>query len=431
MFQASLISGLAAALAVVLIYLAKYARQPELALKAEAVAREVAHKRQSGRSKQQQSTRALLRHMLLVASAVLFAAVAVGIFVLFPAPAERGKPAMPPAVPVNIAVAREVEWPNIMSLPGTVGAVDTATLASRAGGWVTKVLVEAGARVAKGDLLAEVGAVDLHSQLVQAQARLATAQASYKQASAQETRYRTLLRQQSVAAEQYQAIERNFFAAKAELDAATAALATAETDLDYAEIRAPFSGIVAAKNIWLGDYASPGATLFVIAGHTPEIRAQAAPATYASLKVGAKAVVVVDSKKLPAVVTALVDAADPQTHTHLIKLRLEGAAVAPYGAYAEVKLNLGKFRAITVPETALTVRAGLLNVFAVGKDHRVHLRLVRTGQRESGQVTIMAGLKAGDMVIVTPPPDLDNGALVVPTPTPGTPTIEAPGAVNG
>ena len=432
MLHASWIPGLAAVLAVALVYLGKYGFQPVPALKTGTAGGEIAHKRQRTGAEQQPLLRGMLRHRLFVAAAALLAALGLGFSIIIAAPTKRDTQAMaPPAAPVTVAEATEAEWPTIVNIPGTVSAVDTANLASRAGGWVTRVLVDAGARVAKGDLLAEVGAVDLHSQLVQAQARVATANASYGEASAEEIRYRTLNREQSVSTEQYQTMERNFLAAKAELDAATVALAAAETDLNYAEIRAPFAGIVALKNVWSGDYAAAGATLFVVAGNTPEIRAQAGPATYAALKVGAKAVVAVDGKKLPAVVTALVDAADPQTHTHLIKLRLAGAATAPYGAYAEVRLDLGKFRAITVPETALTVRAGLLSVFAVGKDHRAHLRLVRTGERENGQVAIMAGLNVGDTVIAAPSADLDNGALVAPKPAPAAPTSAAPRAVNG
>ncbi len=420
MWYATLVPGLAAALAMAAMCVMRSRLGGAVEARAANV-NSIAHstlKQQSAATKDQAPTPAGKRPRLpFLALAILLAALVSGVSaLLLPAsnPASQ-EPALAAAVPVKVARVTQAEWSSVVSIPGTVSAVDTANLASRTGGWVTKVTADAGAQVEKGDLLAEVGTVDLHAQLAQAEARLATAKASFDQTSAQESRYRTLQRDRYASTAQYQGVHRDFLAAGAELDAATLALKAAKSNIDYAEIRAPFAGIVAQKNIWPGDYAAPGATLFVIASGTPEIRARAGAATFGSLKAGDKAVVAVDGKPLPAVVTRLVGAADPQTRTHLVKLRLEGGATAPFGAYAEVRLNLGRFQALAVPEAALTKRAGLVSVFALGKDNRAHLRLVRTGEREDGRVAIMAGLKEGQSVILNPSANLENGSLALPS----------------
>lgn len=316
--------------------------------------------------------------------------------------------------PVQVAAATEVDWPRVVSVPGTVSAVDTAVLASRSGGWVARVDVDAGAHVAQGALLAEVGVSNARGQIAEAQSRLTTAEAAMKEAADDERRYSAVYLAHATSAQQYDAARRRFIGAKAEVTAATSALAVAKSNLDYAEIRAPFAGIVAEKNVQVGDFAAPGATLFVVASDRPEIRANVGPATFGALKVGDQAEVVIDGRTLPAVLIRLVAAADPRTRTHLVELHLQGDAAAPYGAYAELRLTLGRVPTLTVPATALARRAGLLGVFVVDKAHRAHFRLVRSGESREGLVAIAAGLAAGETVIAAPTADLINNSPVTP-----------------
>lgn len=186
--------------------------------------------------------------------------------------------AVPPEVTLarlaHVVAAARVEWPRVVSVPATVGAVDVAKLASRGSGRVTRVNVESGSHVAQGAILADVGIADARDQLAQAQANLATTQASYNEAAANEQRYASLYRTHVASAQQYDAMHRGFLAAKAQLAAATSALAIAKSNLNYAEIRAPFAGTIAEKNVKTGDFAAPGTALFMIAGDTPEIREQ-------------------------------------------------------------------------------------------------------------------------------------------------------------
>jgi len=320
----------------------------------------------------------------------------------------------PGAPPIQVVPVTEADWPRLVSVPGTVSAVDTAVLASRAGGWVARVEVDAGAHVVQGALLAEVGAPDARGQVAEAQSRLTTAEATLSDATNDERRYSAAYRARAASAQQYEAAQRRYVAAKAEAAAAASALAVAKSNLNYAEIRAPFAGIVAEKNVWAGDFAAPGATLFVIASDQPEIRAHVGPAIYGVLKAGDQAEVVIDGKTLPAVVTRVVAAADPKSRTHLLELYLQGNATAHYGAYAELRLTLGRFPTLTVPATALARRAGLLGVFVVDKAHRAHFRLVRTGESRGGRVAIMAGLAAGETVVAAPAADLMNNSPVEP-----------------
>ncbi len=327
-------------------------------------------------------------------------------------------PATETILPVQVISAMELDWPRVVSVPATVSATDTAALASRAGGWVARVDVDAGAHVAQGELIAEVGASDALGQLAEMQSRLTTAEATWKEAADNERRSAGLYRAHTTPAQQYEAVRRHLIATQAEVAAATSALAVAKSNLGYAEIRAPFAGIVAEKNVWPGDFASPGATLFVLASDHREIRAHVGPATYDALKIGDKAEVVIDGKTLPAVLTLVVAAADPKSRTHLVELHLQDDATAPYGAYAELRLTLGRLPTLTVPETAVTRRAGLLGVFVVDEAHRAHFRLVRVGEGRDGRIAVMAGLAAGEEVVAAPTAELVNNSPVAPQAAP-------------
>lgn len=326
----------------------------------------------------------------------------------------NGKPATDtaqtpaPARAANVVTAKYAAWPRIVSVPGTVSAVNVATLASRTGGRVTRVEVDAGTHVAKGTVLADVGIADARDQLAQARANLATAKATFNQAAADEQRYHALYSTHVTSAQQYETVHRTYLAAKAKVAAATSALTTAKSNLNYAEIRAPFTGVIASKNVKVGDFAGPGAPLFVITGDVPEIRAHVGPSTFSTLKVGDQADVVINGSERPAVVTLIDASADPSTRTHLIELHLRDSRAAPYGVYADVRLRTGQTPVVAVPATALVRRAGLLGVFVVDKDNRAQFRLVRAGQRQGDHVAIIAGLAVGEKVIATPVPGLMN-----------------------
>ena len=293
---------------------------------------------------------------------------------------EEKNPASTAALPVVLVKAREIVWPKVVSVPATVSAVDTALLASRTGGWVTSVEVDAGAHVAKSALLAEVGAADARGRLAEAQSRLEAAQAALKEAEDNERRSRTLLQEHVTAPQQYEAVRRRYLTAKSEADAASATLDVAKSNINYADIRAPFAGVVAEKNVRPGDFAAPGATLFLLASNEPQIRAYVGPETFSGIKLGEKAQVVIHGEKTSATVTLASAAADPKTRAHLVELRPRGETAAPYGAYAELRLTIGQSQLLAVPESALVRRAGLLGVFVVDASQRVHFRLVHAGE---------------------------------------------------
>ena len=327
--------------------------------------------------------------------------------------APRSVASLAHAAPATVGV-KSVELTDWVKTPGTVIGSEHAELASRNGGRVTRVAVAAGERVGGGALLLEVDPAASEAALADAEARAAAAHADADQAELDFRRYDALYKEKAVSPREFEEMQHRRTVTAAAAQAANAAVAAARTELSYAVIRAPFAGVVAAKNVRVGDYAAPGMPLIVLDGGRPQIEAQVGEALFATIALGEEVPVTVDSKLFSARVSERVSAADPVTRTHLVKLDLPASAGVASGAYANIAFPLTQHTALVVPTSAVLRRAGLDGVFVVSADGVAAFRLVRVGDVQDGETEILAGLAAGERVVAAPGPDFDNGTRLAP-----------------
>jgi len=298
-------------------------------------------------------------------------------------------------------------------LPGTVRGTRTAVLTARSGGQVTRVTVEAGARVPKGKVLAEVDTGDARAALADARARLTKAQADWEQARADARRYKALFGEGAVTRREYEQVSHRFSAAHAARDAARQALAAARQRLGYAVVRAPFAGLVTERSVDPGDMVPPGAALLTLAGGAPEVRVYAGQVIFERLRANTPVQVRTEGGEYPATISRLVQAADPATHAHLVKLTLPTGSPASPGAYAVAVFSVGARQALTLPASAVITRAGMTGVLVVDDRGITHFREVRTGPAVSGRTVVASGISAGERVVTRPTPAMGNGTRIV------------------
>jgi len=306
-----------------------------------------------------------------------------------------------------------------VSVPGVVIGSEHAELASSAGGRVTRVYVSAGQRVARGARLVDVDPAAGRAALAQAQAQDAAARAAAQQAAHDFKRYQALYTEHAVSPQEFEEMQHRHATTAAAAQAADAALDAARAALGYAELRAPFAGVVAAKNVRSGDFAAPGSPLIVLDGGRPQVETRVSSEMLREIKPGDRAEVDIDGHNLSGTVIERVTAADPVTHTHLVKLALPQSAAVNSGAYASVSFVVGSHAALAVPDTAVIERAGLTGVFVVDDKNRAHFRMVRVGSARGGFSDILAGLAAGERVVVAPGAEMGNGTRVQPEPGDG------------
>jgi multidrug efflux pump subunit AcrA (membrane-fusion protein) len=114
---------------------------------------------------------------------------------------------------------------------------------------------------------------------------------------------------------------------------------------------------------------------------------------------------------LPAVVTEIVPAVDPDSRTFLAKADIRGAGLRT-GMYGRLRFPAGKGTVLAVPRGAITRAGGYDGVFVVTPDNLARLTLVRTGVVTGDRVEILSGIEPGSRVAVSPPDTLADGVRV-------------------
>ncbi len=337
------------------------------------------------------------------------------------------KPA--PADPA--ANARVVGVTKVESRPLSGGLTTSGLLISReeaavnpevTGYRVAKVLVEADARVAKGQPLAELDDTLLRSQIAQQTAMVAQQQVAVEQAASQAAHVEGLDAQGVLSSEQID--QRRFQArsAKATLDAQIAQLNDLKVRDARMVIRAPVGGVVLERNVRPGDIATISATpMFrMIRDDLVELQAEVPEAAIASLRVGDKAQVQLPSGAMVEGDVRLIEpGVDAQTKLGKVRIHLPVRADLRPGGFGRA-IFAGVNREVpVVPETAIRFDADGASVMVVGADNRVAQVPVKTGDHAGGYVALLQGPPVGSTVLKAAASFVLPGDLIRPDPQGG------------
>jgi RND family efflux transporter MFP subunit len=340
---------------------------------------------------------------------------------------------------VTFVVAHPMASEAEQVLPGSSLPLLEAGLYPRASGYIKTRLVDIGDRVQKGQLLAEIDAPDLDDQLNQAKANLEQARANLKLNEAnlvlaQITLDRSLrINRKGLGAVAQQEVDQEqatLDTSKASVETAKASIQTNEatvqrfTDLQaFEKIVAPFPGVITARHIDPGDLVSADSTareLFHLM-RTDILRVFVdVPQVFATgIQVGQRALVYRREDPLrpfSGKVTRTADALDPNTRTLRTEVQVANPenALRP-GMYLQVKFVFSnEQRAILIPSAAVVTRAGAPRVAVLDDQHRVQYRTVQLGRDYGAEIEVLAGITAGDSVVVSPGDDLPAGTFVEP-----------------
>jgi len=304
---------------------------------------------------------------------------------------------LPPAgVRTAVVVAENIA--SLTEVTGTVRPVQRAQLAAKLMGAIEEMPVTLGQPVRAGDLLVKISAGEISARLTQAQAQLNVARRDL-------ARERALLPQGASTADMVRGLEDR-------LTIMQAMVREAEVMLGYAEIRAPFDGVVARKSAHPGDLAAPGMVLLEVEG-TADFQVEAAvPDSLASSLVRGTALTV----DLPAAgltftggLAELSSAADLQSRSVLAKITVPAGTAVRSGEFARVRVPGAAAPTLLIPATALSLLGQMERVFVADSGSRAVLRLVKSGAVHGDRIEILAGLDAGERIVVTPPTGLREG----------------------
>jgi RND family efflux transporter MFP subunit len=317
-------------------------------------------------------------------------------------------------------------------LPGNLQANYEAPIYARTSGYLRRWLVDIGTSVKAGQLLGEIESPEVDSQLRQAEADLATAQANQKIASLTADRWRNLRASDSVSKQE--ADEKISVAASndAQVQAARANVQRLRELSGFEKITAPFDGVVTARNTDIGQLIvagnNTGPELFRVADMRRLRLYVRVPQTYAPMmKQGLTAELVFPDRPgrtYTATLESTSSAIEQSTRTLLAQLGVENRnnELLP-GAYSEVHFKLpagATSGAYKLPANVLLIRGDGMQVATVGEQGRVVMKPVTIGRDYGSDIEIIQGLRADDKVILSPPDSLTDGASVrVASPPPG------------
>lgn len=297
--------------------------------------------------------------------------------------------------------------------PGTIVSEQQVQIASRLMGYIRDMTVREGDTVKAGQLLFTIDPSDIEGQVSQARAGLAQAEASLADAKSDFERFSNLYKDESIPKQQYDKIKLQYSVAQSQASAARAGLDTAQSQLRYAQVRAPIDGVITQKMASKGDLATPGRPVLAVENQQKlMVQTSVSDETYSYLKPGGIAIVEVAGQEYKGTITRLVSAADAMSHTHLVKLDVTGAKGLTSGAFARVRFDVGSRQGISVPKSAILQRAGITGVFVVDGEGIARYRMIRIGSDSDGMVGIEAGLNPGEKIVVTNASELDSGDRV-------------------
>jgi RND family efflux transporter MFP subunit len=308
-------------------------------------------------------------------------------------------------------------------LPGNVYAYSDASLYARTDGYLSKWYFDIGAHVRQGQLLAIISTPEVDKQLLQARADLTTAEATAGLAKINSGRYQGLLTQNAVSKQDTDTFVTQEASTNSAVKSAQANVQRLEELQSFEKIYAPFSGVVTARNVDVGQLINAGAgtLMFRLSAidvlrvyvNVPQIYSQSAvPGTIAKLTLSE-----FPGQTFTGKLVRTARAIDPASRTLLVEIDVDNrdGKLLP-GAYTEVHMNVHQGVApLIIPVSALIFRNHGLQVGTVTKGpngDEAKLVQVTLGQDDGSTVQVIQGLSADSQVIQNPPDSLIDGEPV-------------------
>ena len=333
---------------------------------------------------------------------------------------DGARPAAAQSVQTRVVESRQQQAPENISATGTLHARETAVLSAQVVGRIQQVLVREGDFVKAGQILVILDDSTLRASAEQADAAVkaaenqqVAAQTNFDLATSTLARYSQLQAQKSVSPQEMDEVSRRAQASAAQVDALKAQENAAKAQasgthamLEYARIRAPFAGVVTARMVDPGALAAPGVPLLQVDSAGPlQLQAAVDESMIHSIRLGMRMPVNVagaSSGTASGTVAQIVPAADPASHSFLIKIDLAPAKELHAGMYGTAQIPIGTRQAILVPSSSVVMRGSLRCAYVLDPSGTAQLRYLTLGATRGQLVEVLSGISGGERLIDDP-----------------------------
>jgi len=327
------------------------------------------------------------------------------------------------AIP-TVAVIHPIPQPGDekLVLPGTMQAYVESPIYARTNGYLKKWYFDIGSRVNKGDLLADIDTPEVDQQLSQARADLNTAKANENLSQITATRYSELLKTDGVSKQEVDNAIGDLEAKRAIVQSGQANVRRLEELESFKHIYAPFSGVITRRNVDIGTLVNAGnggasQQLFFLAQTDPIRVFLNVPEAYASsIKPGLGAYLELTQfpgQKFQGKVVRTSESIDIATRSLLTEVDVPNkSGILLPGGFAQVHLEVNAVgQPMQVPVNALLFRQEGLRAVVI-TDGRTKLQPITVGRDYGNTLEVVAGLKAGDWIVLNPPDSLEDNQKV-------------------
>jgi RND family efflux transporter MFP subunit len=329
------------------------------------------------------------------------------------------------AVPtVNLVSMKDIQGAP-MELPARIEAWSRAPIYARVPGYVQRWNVDIGAKVKAGQVLAVIETPDLDQDLRQAQAQLAVARSNLALAESTAKRWQSLVAQQAVSRQEADEKQGDFMSKQSTVQALSASVERQQALKRYAQLAAPFDGVVTARNtdvgalVNAGSGGAAGSELFVVSDlRRLRVYVQVPQCQVAQIHPGSSARVSVPERpgsSYQAKVESLAQAISAGSGTMLVQLAVENpkGELLP-GAFATVQFDQAAMAndAVAVPPGALIMGRNGAQVAVLEAGNRVRIKKVTIARDLGNVVQLGEGVTRADRIIDSPPDGLADGDVV-------------------
>lgn len=329
--------------------------------------------------------------------------------------AAQSQASSPSVLTVNVVTPTTEPWPQAIQANGNLAPWQEIIVAPETGGLrIAELLVDVGARVKRGQLLARLADDSLRNSRRKQQALVAEAEANLEQAVSNVRRAKMVettggLSAQSI--EQYRISEAT---SRASLASAKADLAAVELQLRQTRIVAPDDGTVSSKTAALGNVIAAGTEMFrMVRQSRVEWQAEVDAKQLGRIEVGQPATVTLPGGGTTSGQVRLIGPVlSTDTGRATVYVSLSADSPARVGMFVSGTLALGVQPALSLPQSALVARDGRDYVYLLGDDHSVQSAPVTVGRRQQGRVELLGGLAANAQVVASGGAFLSDGVKV-------------------
>lgn len=334
--------------------------------------------------------------------------------------------------PADVAMVEVRELAHTIAFSGSLTPYAQTTVKSNVPGDMTRVLVREGQAVAAGQLMAQIETMDLQARLDAQVAALEEAKARLSIAEKNRVNNLQLLRQNFISQNAFDTTQSTWEAAAAQVRSGEAQARLAHTALDYAQIRAPFAGIVARKMVNPGEKVGVDSPLFALVDLARmEIEAPAPASEIPEVRVGQDARFVVDGfaeRTFKGRIERINPTADPGSRSITLYISVDNPeGELKGGMFAKGQIVLGRSApAPVIPASALRDEAGQSYVFTV-ENGQIRKRAVKVGfaAPQDGMVEVKSGLEQGLAVVSARLTGLKAGTPAIVKPAGAAPPAKA------